>query len=360
MALCYIAAMDVRPLLRWYSRNARALPWRRTRNPYRIWVSEVMLQQTRVETVKPYYARWLRAFPTLQALAHARSGDVLRVWEGLGYYARARNLQRAARVVLRSHAGRVPADPALLRRLPGVGAYTAAAIASIAFDVDTAVLDGNVQRVLARLHSVRQPIELPRTQRRLQQLAAQQLPPGKAAQYNQAMMELGALVCLPRNPGCTSCPLRTQCGAQRSQLQALLPVRRAKPRVPHYDVTAGIIRRAGRVLLAQRPVGKLLGGLWEFPGGKREPGEDLPACLKRELREELGLRVRVGAQVQQLRHAFTHFKITLHAFECAAGRARPRALQAAALRWVFPAALAQYPMGKVDRQIANWLVSGLE
>ena len=223
MALCYIAAMDVRPLLRWYKRNARALPWRRTRNPYRIWVSEVMLQQTRVETVKPYYARWLRAFPTLQALAHARSADVLRVWEGLGYYARAHNLQRAARVVLRSHAGRVPADPALLRRLPGVGAYTAAAIASIAFDVDAAVLDGNVKRVLARLYSVRQPIERPRTQQRLQQLATQQLPPGKAAQYNQAMMELGALVCLPRNPRCSACPLRTQCSAQRSQLQALLP-----------------------------------------------------------------------------------------------------------------------------------------
>ena len=151
MALCYIAAMDVRPLLRWYKRNARALPWRRTRNPYRIWVSEVMLQQTRVETVKPYYARWLRAFPTLQALAQARTAHVLRVWEGLGYYARAHNLQRAARVVLRSHAGRVPADPALLRRLPGVGAYTAAAIASIAFDVDAAVLDGNVKRVLSRV-----------------------------------------------------------------------------------------------------------------------------------------------------------------------------------------------------------------
>ena len=346
----------VHALLDWYARQGRALPWRRAHpDPYAVWVSEVMLQQTRVETVLPYFRRWMARFPTVEALAQADEQEVLRLWEGLGYYRRARQLLAAAREVVRRYDGRLPADPAQLTRLPGIGPYTAAAIASIAYGRDALALDGNLRRVLARFFGVETPVDTPAGQRELRARAQNAWPPGRAGDFNQALMDLGATVCTPRNPACADCPLRPWCVAHATGRVADLPRRRRRAAVPHYTVVAGIARRGETVLLAQRPTHKMLGGLWEFPGGKVEPGEDLTAALRREWREELGLTIEPGPELGVFRHAYSHFRITLHALMVRAWHGEPQPLQAAAVRWVPLADLATYPMGKVDRQIARRL-----
>jgi A/G-specific adenine glycosylase len=342
-------------LLEWYRLHGRQLPWRASADPYAVWVSEIMLQQTRVETVIPYFERWMARFPTLQMLAAASQQEVLQAWEGLGYYSRARSLHRAAQIVAREHGGQLPRNLTALRTLPGIGPYTAGAIASIAFGMDVPILDGNVRRVFARLFDVTTAADSPAGERFLLDLAAAHLPDGQARDYNQALMDLGAMICLPKKPLCWSCPLNSLCLAYARGVQEQRPVLKPKVSAPHYIVTAGVLRRNGSVLLAQRRTDGLLGGLWEFPGGKQEDGEDLPACLRRELKEELGVEVDVGRQVGVFRHAYTHFRITLHAFECTLKTGEPRSLQANQITWVPLADLHTYPMGKVDRLIARQL-----
>lgn len=344
-------------LLNWYAQSARALPWRGHPDPYAIWVSEIMLQQTRVEAVIPYFARWMERFPSLAALAGASQQAVLAAWEGLGYYSRARNLHRAAQLVRDEHGGELPRDLTALQRLPGIGRYTAGAIASIAFGVDAPALDGNIRRVLARVFNVSEPARSPAGERRLWELAGAHLPSGRAGEYNQALMDLGALICTPRAPDCPRCPLANQCEARRLGIQEERPVAAPKAEVPHYTVTAAVIERDGQFLIAQRPPAGLLGGLWEFPGGKLQPGEDLAACLQREIIEELGVRIRVGQALGIYRHAYTHFRVTLHAFHCTlANGCQPQPIEVHNLRWVSPDELTDYPMGKIDRQIASNLI----
>jgi A/G-specific adenine glycosylase len=344
-------------ILRWYARHARALPWRGGTDPYAVWVSEIMLQQTRVETVAPYFARWMERFPSLPDLAAASEQEVLSLWEGLGYYSRARNLHRAARTVVLQFGGQLPRSLDSLRALPGIGRYTAGAIASIAFGVDAAALDGNIRRVLSRLFDVDAPADTPAGEKILWSLAEELLPPGRAGDFNQALMDLGASTCLPKNPRCLLCPLTENCLARQRGVQEQRPVLKPKAEVPHYIVTAAVIRRGEKILLAQRPADGLLGGLWEFPGGKTEPGESLAECLRREIREELGARITVREPFGVYRHAYTHFRITLHAFLCELASGEPRPLQAAAVVWLSASELAGYPMGKVDRQIARKIVA---
>jgi A/G-specific adenine glycosylase len=340
-------------LLDWYNAQARDLPWRRTRDPYAIWVAEIMLQQTQVEAVKPYFERFLARFPTVAALAAAPRDDVLKLWEGLGYYARARNLHAAAQRIVAEHGGQVPSDPAALARLPGIGRYTAGAILSIAFGQDTPVLDGNVRRVLCRVFHITEDPRKPAVERRLWELAASLVPPGQAGDYNQALMDLGATICIPRAPRCLICPLHDLCEARKQGDQDRLPVKSPRRELPHYDVTAGVIWRDGRVLLAQRLPDRLLGGLWEFPGGKQEAGETLEDCLRREVREELSIEIEVGPHLMTLAHAYTHFRITLHVFTCRHARGEPQALDVAAWRWVAPEELSRYAMAVTDQQIAR-------
>jgi A/G-specific adenine glycosylase len=344
-------------LLDWFAINARQLPWRDACDPYRIWVSEVMLQQTRVETVIPYYHRWMARFPTISSIAQAPLQSVLAAWEGLGYYSRARNLHRAARLVMSDHGGILPSDPKLLKRLPGIGRYTAAAIASIAFGMDEPALDGNIRRVLARVFEVRTPARSTGGEKQLWQLAADHLPAGQASAYNQAMMDLGALVCTPKSPNCPACPLQEICIARALTAQEQFPVLQPKKEIPHHHVTAAVIHRNSCVLIAQRPHHGLLGGMWEFPGGKLQPGEDLVTCLKREINEELAVDIQVGASLGVFRHAYTHFRVTLHAFVCLLLSGEPRRLEHHALAWVSPEHLQDYPMGKLDRQIAGILTA---
>ena len=342
-------------LLSWYRAQGRSLPWRGHPDPYAVWVSEIMLQQTRVETVIPYFERWLERFPTIEALAQAGQQDVLALWEGLGYYSRARNLHRAAQVVVSEYGGRLPADLESLRKLPGIGPYTAGAIASMAFGIDAPALDGNIRRVLARLFNLELPARSPQGEAQLWQWAAELLPAGQAGDYNQALMDLGSLICTPRRPDCPGCPLKAACQAYALGVQEQRPLLERRPETPHYTVTAAVLQREGRFLIARRPEGGLLGGLWEFPGGKQHLGESLAECLRREICEELGVEVEVGAACGVYRHAYTHFRVTLHAFHCRLAAGEPQPLVAGELRWVTQPELAGFPMGKIDRQIAHFL-----
>jgi len=308
-----------------------------------------MLQQTQVVTVIPYFQRFTERFPTVQALAAAPLDEVLKLWEGLGYYARARNLHRAARQVVAELGGRLPDKVAGLIKLPGIGAYTAGAIASIAFGRDAPVVDGNVKRVLCRVYALRGDTHQPKIQHKLWALAEANLPEGKAGRWNEALMELGATVCLPRWPQCDKCPLAKVCRARALGIQDRLPARAARKPTPHVDVTAAVIRRlrGGRMLIAQRPTGGMLGGLWEFPGGKVERGESLAEGLRREIREELGIEIEVGRPLARVEHAYTHFRITLYAFECSC-RSNP---VKGVWRWARLSDLANLAMPSADRKI---------
>jgi len=337
----------------------RDLPWRQRRDPYAIWVSEIMLQQTQVATVIPYFERFMARFPTVSALAAAPLADVLKLWEGLGYYSRARNLHRAAQIVVAEHGGQLPPDPAALRRLPGIGRYTAGAIASLAFGADIPILDGNVIRVLARLFDLPDDVSQSATQSRLWALAESLIPAGRAGAWNEGLMELGRRVCTAALPQCPLCPLAAHCAARAHGTQQERPVKRPRTRTPHYDVTAAVTRRDdGRLLIAQRPLEGMLGGLWEFPGGKREPGESLRDCLCRELREELGIEVEVGEQIGTVRHAYTHFRITLYAFACRITAGEPVALGCAGWAWVTLDELDRYAFPVTDQKIIAMLRDG--
>ncbi len=342
-------------LLGWYERHARRLPWRGHPDPYAVWVSEIMLQQTQVETAIPYFERWMARFPSIAALANASQQDVLQTWEGLGYYSRARNLHRAAQMIIERYSGDLPQERTALEKLPGIGKYTAGAILSMAFGHDEAALDANIRRVLARVFDVALPARTAQGEARLWQLAQENLPSGCAGDFNQALMDLGAQICTPRAPTCPICPLNSLCQAYRLGTQEQRPLLKQKSPVPHVTVTAAVIWRGSEVLIARRPESGLLGGLWEFPGGKLEAGEELVAGLRREIREELGVEINVGEPFGVYRHAYTHFKVTLYAFTCQLARGEPQALHHSALTWCTPALLRDFPMGKIDRQIAGRL-----
>jgi len=350
-----------RLLLAWYQRHRRDLPWRHTRDPYAIWVAEIMLQQTRVETVVAYYERFLAKFPTIEILADAPLDSVLKAWEGLGYYARARNLHRAARRVIDELAGHLPPTPETLLLLPGVGHYTAAAIASIAFGHDAIALDGNLQRILCRIFAIDDDPSRTNTQRRLEKLALAMLPSGQSGDFNQALMDLGSAVCSPTQPRCLLCPLMSTCRARREGIQNELPIRATRSQRPHRDVTAGVIwDGSDRLLITKRPLDGLLGGMWEFPGGKRRPGEALPACLHREIEEELSIEIQIGELLCVVEHTFTHFFMTLYAYECQWIGGEPQCLDCSDLRWVTLDELGAYAFPVADQRIIAHLIANGE
>ncbi len=357
-------------LLAWYRAHKRTFPWRGYPSAYAIWVSEIMLQQTRVEAVIPYFERWMRLFPSVEALANASEQDVLNAWEGLGYYSRARNLHKAARIVVQQYHGEIPRDLDQLRRLPGIGRYTLGAIASIAFGMDIATLDGNIKRVYARIFDVSQPVDVPEGEKILWQLADEHVPRGHAGDYNQALMDLGALICVPKNPRCLICPVMELCQARQNGTQDQRPVKSPKKSVPHYVHAAGVIIERGRVLLAQRPSEGLLGGMWEFPNGRVEgdPARELANALRAgynlrlrvndtrvERSEPTGERSRNAHKHEPLgivQHGYSHFSVTTYVFYCQL-LAPPKASN---LKWVRLKDLDQYPMGKIDRQIAKMIM----
>jgi len=339
-------------LLRWYARHSRDLPWRRTRDPYSIWISEVMLQQTQVETVIPYYRRFLARFPSLKTLAEAHDDEVLKLWENLGYYSRARNLHDAAREIAARWQCRLPHQRKELLALPGIGEYTADAILSIAFARPVAAVDGNVSRVISRLFALRSPLGSPESRKRILDLANHLLSKKHPGHFNQAMMDLGAVVCTPRAPSCLSCALRDLCKAKAVGLQERLPVVKKRPTLSNKHMTAAILfDRKERVLLVRRPASGLLGGLWKFPGGERRKEEEVEEALARTVREELDLHVRAVKTIASVRHAYTHFRVIFHAYRCAIVRGRPKSLAGSEWKWVSAEELHSLALSKVERKI---------
>lgn len=326
------ASAIAKALLQFYARQRRDLPWRKTKDPYRIWVSEVMLQQTQVKTTLPYYKRFLEKFPTIEALARAPLDDVLKLWEGLGYYARARNLHRSAQIVVRDYNRKIPSEREALLKLPGVGRYTAGAILSIAFERDEPALDANARRVLCRLFALRKDPRKPATEKLLESLCRQLIPTGQTGEFNQALMDLGSTICLPKRPSCLLCPLSPFCEARRRDLQQELPLTAPKRTKPHYEVAVGVIWKENKIFIVRRPDDGLLGGLWEFPGGKRQENETLKRTLVREIAEETGMRVNQVRPLTVIERGYSHFTVTLHVFECQHLRHRPKSQRP--WRWV--------------------------
>jgi len=301
-------------LLGWYDAGHRDLPWRRTREPYPIWVSEVMLQQTQVATVIPYYERFMSKYPDVSSLARADQQEVLKSWEKMGYYARARNLHRAACIVVERHGGKIPTDYAAFRELPGVGDYIASAVTSIAYDAPHAAVDGNVKRVLARMFCIDAPANSAKGP--FAGPAKELLDLQRPGAYNQAMMELGATVCRPATPACESCPVTEFCEAAARGEQLAFPVRTKRRQVPRYHIAVGVVRKGDRILITRRRPEGLLGGLWEFPGGKVTPGEAPESACRREIAEETNLEVSVTRHLARIDHAYTHFKIDVDVYSC--------------------------------------------
>jgi A/G-specific adenine glycosylase len=349
-----------RALRDWFATNRRDLPWRKNRDPYRIWVAEVLLQQTRVATAGRYYGPFLRQFPTVAALARASEGEVLKAWEGAGYYGRARNLRRAAREIVLRHGGKLPTEVEALQELPGVGPYVAAAVASLAFDAPVAALEANGVRVLSRFLGVRDDVTTAATQGQLRSALQGWVAAGPSGRTNEAVMELGEIVCAPRDPQCPVCPLAAGCAFHLNGWNpAEVPARPSRRPSPRVSAAIAIIEQNGRWYVQRRPTEGLLGGLWEFPGGKIGPRESPAAACRREVYEETGWtppRLRPLGVVQ---HAYTHLEVTLHVFgaRCDARSAGPRL--GAGRRWVDPAAFGRLPLPRATQKAAGLMSQGL-
>lgn len=314
-----------------------------------------MAQQTRLESMLPYYKRWMRRFPTIKSLATSKEQDVLAVWEGLGYYGRARNLRRAADLVVEQHNGRLPSDVEGLQTLPGVGRYTAGAIASMAFSRDEPAVDGNAIRVLARVFNVKVPVANNRAANRFWALAAEHLPKGRAADYNQALMDLGASLCRPRKPDCAACPLRRHCRALALGLQEKRPVTQTAIPVPTKHFAAAVIKRRGRVLVLRRPTNGLLGGMWEFPNFQVANPSGANWALRRGLRKTFALELQPFQYLGQFKRAYSHFTAHLQVFGLNSNRGQLKFSPGLMHRWQPISKLGELPMGKLDRQVARSL-----
>ncbi len=340
-----------RALLGWYRVNRRDLPWRRTHDPYAIWISEAMLQQTRVETVIPYYERFLEHFPDVKSLASADADDVLGLWAGLGYYSRARNLRKAAQVVMDEFGGELPKDIDDLRSLPGVGRYTAGALASIAFDRAEPIVDGNVVRVLARLFNIREDVKKPAVVNQMWELAGELVVGRNPGDLNQAMMELGATLCLPRAPRCLACPLLNHCAGYDAGDPESLPIKGKKSPPRRIEATAALVTRRGKVLAVRRPPHGLLGGLWELPGDDLIEKERPSVGIVRGLRERVGLSVSEPSRVGEVEHVFTHRILRLHVFRCEAEGGRTKLSGFDAHRWLAKNTLRDLPHASVTAKV---------
>lgn len=345
-------------LVTWYKSQHRDLPWRNTHNAYHIWLSEIMLQQTQVKTVIDYYHRFLEQYPTIAALAEADTNQLMKQWEGLGYYARCRNLQKAAQQIMANHGGQFPSTLQEAEALPGIGRSTAGAILTFAYGQKHPLLDGNVKRVLSRVFDIDQDIQQTSVINQMWQYSMDLLDESDDPyHYNQAIMELGATVCLPQNPRCLLCPVKQACTAYANGTQHDRPVKTRKKTTPHYNIGVGVIWHDGRILIQQRPEEGLLGNLWEFPGGKQEADEPIQETVRREIEEELGITVEVGELITTVKHAYSHFKITLHAYHCRYLKGAPQPKACQAWQWVQPEELSKFAFPKANKTVLEQVVS---
>ena len=338
----------------WYHAERRTLPWREAPTPYHVWVSEIMLQQTQVATVIPYFERFIARFPNVQSLAEAPEEAVLAQWAGLGYYRRCRHLHKAAKEIVRDHDGELPGDLSSLLSLSGVGRYTAGAIASIAFGIPASVLDGNVARVLSRLVALEEESDSSAGQRKLWALADTLLCTQEPSAHNQAMMELGALICSPKAPLCDRCPVEPDCKAHALGTMTAYPRKRPKKSAkPVFGVAGLAIDPKGRTLMARRPDDVLLGGLWELPWGEIAADSTRPAELRKHFKERSGLNVTVGARLASVQHIFTHRRLTLEVYRVSSYEGTPNAQWYTEVRWVDQESLASLPLSRLTEKVLN-------
>jgi A/G-specific adenine glycosylase len=338
-------------LVTWFRKNQRTMPWREAPLPYFIWVSEMMLQQTQVDTVIPYFHRFIAAFPTVQSLAAAPQQDVLKLWEGLGYYSRARNFHKAAIIITNEFNGELPTTYEDLQKLPGIGPYCAAAIASIAFEKPIPVVDGNVLRVFARVWGISDDIRQTKVRQEIFNRLIPFIEKEKPSDFNQGIMELGALICKPQKPLCENCPISYACYAYQNNKIAELPFKTKAAKSPHYDIGVGVIWHNQKFLIARRKETQMLGGLWEFPGGKKTDNETIEETVLREIKEETGLTVKVISPMPPVKHTYTHFKITLTAFHCIyeSGEATPNTSDE--IKWIEIKDIPNYPFPKANLKV---------
>lgn len=340
-------------LLYWFAKHQRPLPWRTTYTPYHVWISEIMGQQTQMERVVQYFQRWVERFPDLTAVATASEQAILKAWEGLGYYSRVRNLHQAAIHLIKNGADDIPSDYQQLLALPGIGPYTAAAILSIAFNQPYPLLDANVERLFARLADIDRPLKLTAVKKRLVTMAETLLDRQHPRQFNQALMELGALVCTPKKPACICCPLQPYCRAYNSDTIEFRPLPTDKQKKIDITMACCIVRRGADFFIQQRLPDDIWGGLWEFPGGRLEEGESPWQAAVREIYEETGWQVENLDFLATVTHHYTRYRVTLHGFLCALPSEEPEPVLTAASQyaWVPLEQLQQYPFPAGHRQL---------
>lgn len=347
-------------LILWYQDHFRPLPWRETGDPYAIWVSEVMLQQTQVKTVIPYYQTFLDRFPDVETLARSDLQEVLKAWEGLGYYGRARNLHSAAQLVVAEYSGRLPTVWNQIRQLPGIGDYTAAAILSIAFNQVYPAVDGNVKRVVSRLLQIDTPVNRSASHKRFYQELQEFIDPQHPGLFNQAMMELGALVCKSRQPLCTRCPISSHCRSCEAGTVTDYPRRDRTRPIPEYRIAVGVVYKNGKILITRRKAKGLLGGMWEFPGGKIGPHETSEAACIREIKEEVNLAVEIASLLTRVKHAYTHFKIDVDVLICNYSSGKVKLKGPVDYKWIKLNQIARYPFPKVNHKFIPLLHKALD
>ena len=336
-------------LMKWYLYEGYSFPWRNTSDPYFIWLSEVMLQQTRVSTASPYYQHWISSLPDIRSVAESPLDNILKLWEGLGYYGRARNFHKACKIVIEKHGGVIPSDPLEFSKLPGVGPYICAAVMSIAFNLPIPAADGNAIRVISRLNSINTPY--PKSKKRIVTFLSEHIDTIMPGYFNQAIMDLGREICTSKNPSCYICPVNKYCCSYVNDTVDKYPAKIKKVSRPHYRVAVGLIWKNNRILISKRRESGLLGGLWEFPGGKIRPSENGSSCIVREARETLNVLVDPLALVKQIKHAYSHFSITVDAYSCMFRGGRPRALGCADFRWIHPSETRKFAFHRANHKL---------
>ncbi len=348
-------------LLHWFAKNGRDLPWRRTYLPYHIWISEIMLQQTQMDRVVAYFTRWLEYFPDIAALAEAKEQEVLRLWEGLGYYSRAKNLLKTAELLCLRHGSALPEDHGALLQLPGIGRYTAGAIMSLAFNRSHPIVDANVERLFSRLFNLAVPVKEKEAHNFIWQKAAELIPEGKARFFNQALMELGALVCLPRSPRCDACPIHAHCEAFTQGVTSERPVAGKAREIIPITMASGILQHQGKIYIQKRLPDDVWPNLWEFPGGGIHEDETPEQALVREYREETGFAIHGLEKIATITHNFTKYRVTLHCYHCRLqGNGITPILHAAQeYRWVTPEELENFAFPSPHRRLINRLAEEL-
>jgi A/G-specific adenine glycosylase len=346
-----------RNLLDWFQDNARELPWRQTYSPYHVWISEIMLQQTQMDRVVVYFNRWVSRLPDIKSISRVNEDEVLKLWEGLGYYSRVRNILKTAKLLIEDHKGMLPANHKELLKLPGIGPYTAGAIMSIAFNREYPLVDANIERVFARLFNLDKHVKDKKTHSYIWEKAGELIPQGKAREFNQALMELGALVCIPQNPRCKICPIEEYCQAVSMNTVSQRPVLKKPTKTIFIEMATGIVRHKNKVLIQKRKPTGVWANLWEFPGGRLEPGEPPEMALIREYKEETELAVGNLKKITTVQHSYTIYRVTLHCYFCSLMDARyePILHTAQEYRWINPEQLSNYAFPAGHRKLIQFL-----